>query len=334
VQHLVSVEHADVDVVDAVNMHALEWATLGQHLHVMDYLLHAGARRMADTSPLHIAATWDWIEALDLLMEYKADVNLVSVDLGKATPLLAAASNGRVRAVAFLMSNGADATLVGDSGMTASEVAESMQSDQIAKALKTKPAKRKGMRKETTKLLEAMKKNAPLGHASAADKPDAKSSNGKNDAKGQAVSSQTAAKPLPIATSAPTQGRVATAAPSAAAAGKCDLPRVDGSKMTLAEWNSKFRDKQGVVLTNLDENFKKLAGIFANDESVEKSCAPPQGERIRTPCEICTGAGTRKRRCLRGKSLGQLETGSLSTSICSSLTSRRCLSAPYCACVH
>jgi hypothetical protein len=41
--------------------------------------------------------------------------------------------------------------------------------------------------------------------------------------------------------------------------------------MTLAEWNSKYRDKQAVILTNLDENFKKLAGIFTSDESIEKA---------------------------------------------------------------
>ena len=73
-------EGMPVDVNDGNGRTALHWATLSSNV-VIKHLLHEGADvnrqdyRYKDT-PLHLAARYNYTEAVRLLLDNKADINL------------------------------------------------------------------------------------------------------------------------------------------------------------------------------------------------------------------------------------------------------------------
>ena len=107
---LLAAHDADVHAKDAAGENALHAATAHNHIHAMHYLitelgLPVDSPNPALKSPLHKAVSAGHLQAIKLLLELKANVNVV--DRHKTTPLVHATRDAKHDACALLLEYGA-----------------------------------------------------------------------------------------------------------------------------------------------------------------------------------------------------------------------------------
>ncbi|TGL63905.1 ankyrin repeat domain-containing protein [Leptospira ognonensis] len=100
---------------------ALHIAVASNEIEIARHLLDAGAdvnvqEDKDDQTPLILAAGFGYTALVELLISYKADINLQQLD--GDTPLLKASSDGFTDIVAVLLKNGADIHLTDNLGWT------------------------------------------------------------------------------------------------------------------------------------------------------------------------------------------------------------------------
>ncbi|CAD7700204.1 unnamed protein product [Ostreobium quekettii] len=105
---------------------------------VVECLIQGGSDVNAPTkqghTPLHIAARWGVVQAINVLIEKGADVD-AKTPLGRHTPLYVAASNGRSAAVEALADANADVNEPDAAGMTPLHQGATYQATDVVDAL-------------------------------------------------------------------------------------------------------------------------------------------------------------------------------------------------------
>ncbi|CCE63607.1 hypothetical protein TPHA_0F01220 [Tetrapisispora phaffii CBS 4417] len=128
----------------------------------------------AGNSSLHEAALNGYIDCVKLLVKYGANVNLISYEMFRDTPLIDAAANGHLDVVKFLLEKGADPTVVNAKGLNAYqsiEEEEDYSSDVINDIMQIKAC-----------LMEASDKwDRKKGSMTATPEPDHVKNNEKNN---------------------------------------------------------------------------------------------------------------------------------------------------------
>ena len=89
-----------------------------------------GSRRSDGDTPLHVAAIWGDVEAIEMLVDVGADVNAAG-DMG-CTPLHEAVGQGHVAAAQRLLAAGASPFILNEFGTTAAERAMMSGNPQMA----------------------------------------------------------------------------------------------------------------------------------------------------------------------------------------------------------
>ncbi|KAI4779146.1 hypothetical protein E4T52_05970 [Aureobasidium sp. EXF-3400] len=140
-EHILSVESADVEEVDAWGRTALLLASEGGHSNTLQMLLDAGAVLDAQCgeygTPLHVASTDGHDNIVQMLLDKGADVNDQS---GDHTALQAASARGHYKVVQMLLNKGADVNVQGRWYGNALEAASYRGHDKIVQMLLDKGA--------------------------------------------------------------------------------------------------------------------------------------------------------------------------------------------------
>ena len=262
---------------DAVGKQPIHWATLAGDIPMMEFLISQGAALEGPgLPPLHIAASWDATDPIHVLVANGASVNFPSSDIGGSTPLHLAVQQRRLRAAKLLVQYGADASKVGEGGMTAIEMAQGDETVlEVLGCLQSKPSCSRLAPKAAVKVTKMARQagKAQQGQQDQQGQQGQQDQQGQQGQQGQQSQQgggkgkgqrrrpeQQMTPPKHVFDPAKLVGPIGPKLGEGKDGLRCDLPRVSAKTLTMAEFDAKYRDQQAFVLVDATETWGARSG--------------------------------------------------------------------------